>query len=81
MIITYSLMPLINTNADESSMARSFIIDLSLQLHPYFFCLRAVKALASLHICAGLPEPLLLADAINAKISCVAPYVYFRLPM
>ena len=33
-------------------------------------CIRAAKALASLHICTGSSEPPLLADAISSNILC-----------
>ena len=33
--------------------------------------MREEKALVRLHICTGLSEPSLLADAIGTKISCV----------
>ena len=33
-------------------------------------CIRAAKALTSLHICASSSEPLLLAVAISTNISC-----------
>ena len=32
--------------------------------------MRAAKALASLRVCAALPEPSLLGDAIRTEISC-----------
>ena len=42
----------------------------SLHLCSYTSCVQAVKALVKLHVCAGLSEPMLLADMIrpNKKI-------------
>ena len=40
--------------------------------------MRAVKALASLCICADMPEPSLLADALSIEISCTLPYILNR---
>ena len=37
--------------------------------------MRVAKALTSIGICADSPEPSLLADAINIKISCTGPYI------
>ena len=37
--------------------------------------MRAAKTLVCLHICADLPEPLLLADALSTEILCAGLYV------
>ena len=37
--------------------------------------MQAAKALASLHICTDLLEPLLLTDAISMEISCVTQII------
>ena len=42
-------------------------------IYIHTLCMQAVKALASLHICADLPKPLLLVDMISTKIWCTGP--------
>ena len=37
-------------------------------------CMRATKALESLHICADSPDPSLLVDATNTRLSCTDLY-------
>ena len=59
----YTQVLLLNTHADISSRARG------LHLHPCL-CIHAAKVLASLCICAGLPEPLLL-DSIMMLVKSV----------
>ena len=65
-------MPLVNAHTDVFNEARG------LKLVCYFIyihtlCMRAAKALASLHICADLPESSLIDDAFSSKISCTGP--------
>ena len=59
---------LINIYADVSSDANGLNFGLSIHLHPYF-----VYASNK-----GLPESLLLADAISTKISCTGRYLYLK---
>ena len=44
-------------------------------LYVHTLCMRAAKAQASLRICADLPKPLLLEDAIIIKIMCTCIYI------
>ena len=60
---------LINIYADVSSDARGLNFGLSIHLQPYF-------VYASNE---GLPEPLLLADAISTEISCTSRYLYLKM--
>ena len=52
--ITFSENPPLTAYADASSGVRGLNFGLSLHLRPVL-CMRAAKALTSLHICAGLP--------------------------
>ena len=38
-------------------------------IYIYTLCIRAARALASLYICTGAPEPSMLENAISPKIS------------
>ena len=75
-LITYAQMPLIKAYADIPSKARCLNFGPSLHLHPSFvFCMRAAKAVVSLHLCTDLPEPSLFADVISTEISCTDPFI------
>ena len=64
--MAYVQKPLLNTHTDMSSEVRDLNFCLRLYLH-YTWCIRAAEALASPHICADLPEPLLLTDMISTN--------------
>ena len=63
-LIAYMQRPLFNTSADVSRETSGLNIGLSLHI----LCMRAVKALSSLHMCTA-PEPSLFDNVISTKIS------------
>ena len=67
--IAYAQTPSLNTNADVFSSTGGLMLGVSLNLYPYFVCIRATMTQASLRISAGSPEPSLLDNAILPKIS------------
>ena len=71
--IVYAQKPLI-AHADVYSGARGLVLYESIFI--YLFCMWAVVALASLHICAGSPEALLLDNWISTITSYASSNMY-----
>ena len=66
--------PPINARVKISRKARGLKFDLSL----HTLCMEAMKALASLHICADSAKSLFLVDVISTEISCTGRcFTYF----
>ena len=62
----------LNILADISNWAIGLNFGLSLHLHLY---IASSKALASLPVCTGSPEPSLLDNVMSTKISFAGPYI------
>ena len=74
--IAYAQMPAIKAHVDVSNKVRGLNFGLSLYLYFNFIsCMRAGKALVSLHMCADSTEPSLFIDAIRYYRSCADQYI------
>ena len=68
MLIAYAQTPRVNVHAGVSSGNIGFITILVF-IYIQTLCMRALKAMSQMRICAGSPEPSLLGYMICAKIS------------
>ena len=68
MLMAYAQKPPLNVPAGVSSVNIGLII-IWVFSYIHTLCMRAVKAMARMRICAGSPEPSLLGYMICAKIS------------
>ena len=74
MLISYAQKPPLHVPAGVSSANNGLII-FWVFIYIHTLCMRAVKAMARMRICAGSPEPSLLGYMICAKISWACPIV------
>ena len=66
MLIAYAHKPPLNVHAGVSSGNIGWII-IWVFIYIHTLCMRAVKAMARMRICAGSPEPSLLANMIMCQ--------------